>query len=247
MELNGQTAVITGGSRGIGRAAAIRLAQEGAHVVISYVRGGEEAEKTAELCREYGVTAKAVRADVSVPEDCDRLFEEALSITGKLEILVNNAGITKDGLLLRMKEEDFDRVVRTGLYGTFYCMKRAAGIMLRQKYGRIISISSIVGLRGNAGQVNYAAAKAGIIGMTKSLAKELAAKGITVNAIAPGMIRTAMTEAMSPKAFEAMEASIPAGRIGEGTDVAQAVAFFADPQSGYTTGQVLAVDGALAV
>ena len=196
-------------------------------------------------CRAYGVNAICLQVDVAKKEDCDRLFEEALELNGRVDILVNNAGITKDNLLLRMSEEDFDKVLQVNLYGSFYCMKAAAKLMLRQKYGRIISISSVVGLYGNAGQVNYAAAKAGIIGMTKSLAKELARKKITVNAVAPGMIETRMTALLPDAVKEQMKQRIPCGRAGKAEEVAFAVRMLADPAASYITGQVISVDGGM--
>ena len=186
-----------------------------------------------------------MEADVSDPASSKRLIDEAFKIHGRLDILVNNAGITKDTLALTMKMEDFDRVLKVNLYGAFSCSQAAAKYMLRARYGRIISISSIVGLHGNAGQTNYAASKAGIIGMTKSLAKELASRSITVNAVAPGMIDTQMTEAMSGMAQSVMKAQIPAGYAGRPEDVAAAVYFLALPQAGYITGQVLGVDGGM--
>ncbi|MEE3420138.1 MAG: 3-oxoacyl-[acyl-carrier-protein] reductase [Lachnospiraceae bacterium] len=246
-KLDGQVAVVTGAGKGIGRAIALRLAADGAAVVVNYCHSSDAAEKTAEDCRALGVDAVAVMADVSTMEGADALMKEALKMSGRIDILVNNAGRTKDSLLLRMKPDDFDTVVKTNLYGTFYCMKAVSKIMLKQKYGRIISISSIVGLRGNVGQMNYSASKAGILGLTKSMAKEMASRGVTVNAVAPGMIETDMTRAMTEEAHAAMEKEIPAGRIGAPEDVACAVAFFASREAAYVTGQVLAVDGGLAV
>ena len=245
--LDGQTAVVTGAGRGIGRAIALRLAADGANVVVNYCHSSEAAEHTAEECRSMGVLAEAVEADVSTMEGAEALMGAALKLNGRIDILVNNAGRTKDTLLLRMKPEDFDAVLKTNLYGTFYCMKAVAKIMLKQRYGRIISLSSIVGLRGNVGQMNYSASKAGILGLTKSMAKEMASRGVTVNAIAPGMIETAMTQAMTEEAHAAMEKEIPAGCIGRPEDVACAAAFFASKEAGYVTGQVLCVDGGLAV
>ena len=243
--LRGQTAVVTGGGRGIGRAICLELARAGAHVVIGYGHNRQEAEETADACRRLGPDARIVEADVSDPASSKRLIDEAFKIHGRLDILVNNAGITKDTLALTMKMEDFDRVLKVNLYGAFSCSQAAAKYMLRARYGRIISISSIVGLHGNAGQTNYAASKAGIIGMTKSLAKELASRSITVNAVAPGMIDTQMTEAMSGMAQSVMKAQIPAGYAGRPEDVAAAVHFLALPQAGYITGQVLGVDGGM--
>ncbi len=243
--LEGQTAVVTGGSRGIGRAIVLELARRGADVVINYRGNAEAAEQTAEDARAYGVTALTVQADISTEDGAGLVIREALKLNGKIDILVNNAGITKDTLMLRMKESDFDAVLHTNLYGAFYCMKAVARPMMKARYGRIISISSIVGLHGNPGQANYAAAKAGLIGMTKSLARELAGRGVTVNAVAPGMIETDMTDAMTQEAHQAMEQSIPMGHMGTPEDIANAAAFLADPASGYITGQVLTVDGGL--
>ncbi len=240
-------AIVTGAGRGIGRAVAVRLAKDGFDVVVNCAHSEDAARETASVCEAYGVRALVVRADVSDQDGAKKLFDETIAAFGRVDVLVNNAGITRDGLLLRMKPEDFDAVIATNLRGSFLCMKQAARYMLRAKYGRIINMSSVVGLRGNAGQVNYAASKAGVIGMTKSAAKELAAKQITVNAVAPGMIETDMTRAMPENAHEAMKSGIPAGRIGRPEDVADAVAFFASEQASYITGQVLAVDGGLAV
>ena len=242
-----ETALVTGGSRGIGRAICIRLAKEGRDIVINYAGNSKCAEETAEQCRQYGVRAVCVQADIGKEQDCERLFAEAKALNGRIDILVCNAGITRDNLLLRMKPEEFDAVIDTNLRGVWLCLKQAARIMLQQRYGRIIAISSVVGLRGNAGQINYAAAKAGVIGMIRTLAKELATKQITANAVAPGMIRTEMTQALPEAARQAMESGIPCGHAGMPEDVAQAVAFFADQASGYITGQVLCVDGGMAV
>lgn len=247
MTLKGQTALVTGGSRGIGREVCIRLAQEGADLVINCAGNLHGAEETAARCEAYGVNTLCIQADVSDAVSCGAMFAQAKEFSGRIDILVNNAGITRDQLLLRMKEEDYQRVIDVNLTGTFHCMKEASRMMLRQKYGRIISISSVVGLRGNAGQVNYAAAKAGIIGMTKSLAKELAAKQITVNAVAPGWIETEMSEAVSDDAKAAFLSQIPAGHPGSPADIAHAVCFLAQPESSYITGQVLCVDGGMAM
>ncbi len=243
--LTGQTAVVTGGGRGIGRAICTRLAQEGADLVIGYGHSEEQAAETAGLCREYGVKAYTVHADISAKASARLLMEEAFARTGRIDILVNNAGTTKDGLSLRMGEAEFDSVLKVNLYGTFFCCQEAERYMLKARYGRIISISSIVGLHGNAGQANYAAAKAGIVGLTKTLAKELASRNITVNAIAPGMIDTRMTQTMTDAAKEAMRKAIPEGHPGKPEDVAEAAVFFALPAAGYITGQILGVDGGM--
>lgn len=245
MLLENKTAIVTGGSRGIGRAICVALAKEGASVVTCYARGAAAAEETVALCKELGVQAVAVQADVSKKEEVDRLFEEALKVTGTVEILVNNAGITRDGLLIRMSDEDFDQVIDANLKGTFYCMRAAAKLMMRKRYGRIVNISSVVGVSGNAGQVNYAASKAGIIGMTKSLAKELGSRNVTANAVAPGFITTDMTEGLPDAVKEQMAKEIPLARMGQPEDVANAVAFLASDQASYITGQVLHVDGGM--
>ncbi|MDD4850085.1 MAG: 3-oxoacyl-[acyl-carrier-protein] reductase [Gemmiger sp.] len=242
-----RTALVTGGSRGIGRAICLRLAQEGLAICVNYAGNADAAEETAHLCAEKGVEAFALQGDVSTAAGCTALVEAALARLGRLDVLVNNAGITRDGLILRQSESDFDAVLDTNLKGAFFCAKAAARAMLRQRYGRIINISSIVGLRGNAGQASYAASKAGLLGLTKSLAKELASRPITVNAVAPGFIATAMTDAISPAARTATLAAIPAGRPGQPGEVADAVAFFARPESAYITGQVLCVDGGMAI
>ena len=247
MSLTGKTAVVTGGSRGIGRAVAVRLAAEGANIVFAYAGNETEARETAARVEALGAACRAVQCDVSREEDVEALFAAAMEQFGRVDILVNNAGITKDSLILRMSPEDFDKVLAVNTRGAFLCMKAAGKIMLKQKSGRIISISSVVALRGNAGQVNYAASKAAIIGMTKSLAKELAPRGITVNAIAPGFIATDMTAALGEKAAEAAVASIPLKRPGEAEDVAALAGFLASDEAGYITGQVIAVDGGMSM
>ena len=245
---NKKVALITGGSRGIGRATAVRLAKKGMNIVFSYHSGEEAAKETAALCEAEGAKVLAVKADVSKSEECDKLMEEALAFgEGRLDVLVNNAGITKDSLIMKMTNEQFDQVIDTNLKGAFYMMRAAAKVMLKQKSGSIVNVSSVVGVMGNAGQVNYAASKAGLIGMTKSLARELASRKITVNAVAPGMIETDMTKAMSDKAREAICAGIPFKEMGKPEDIAEAIAFLAGDESKYITGQVLCVDGGMAI
>ncbi len=247
MTMKESVALVTGGSRGIGRAICLELARRGAAVAVNYAGNEQAARETVEACRALGVEAEAFQADVADPAACEELVKAVKDRFGRLDILVNNAGITRDGLLMTAKEEDFSRVLDTNLKGAYFCMKAASKVMMRQRYGRIISMSSVVGLRGNPGQTNYAASKAGILGLTKAAAKELATRGITVNAVAPGFIETDMTAAMPEKAKEAMLTTIPAGRPGAPEDVAKAVAFFAEKDSAYITGQVLCVDGGMAV
>lgn len=242
-----RAAVVTGGSRGIGRAVCVALAKQGCNVVVNYCHGEAAAAETAALCKELGVEAVTVQADVSTAEGCKKLFEEAVNAFGRVDILVNNAGVTRDNLILRLSEEDFDTVLNANLKGAFLCCKEAARRMVRQRYGRIVNLSSVVGLRGNAGQTNYSASKAGLIGLTKSLAKELAARKVTVNAVAPGFIDTDMTAVLSEQAKEAMLSTIPMAKLGQPEDVAHAVAFFASDEAAYITGQVLCVDGGMAV
>ena len=222
-----RTAVVTGGSRGIGRAVCVQLARQGCHVVVNYCHGEAAAAETVSLCRAEGAQAVAVQADVSTAEGCKKLFEEAVNAFGRVDILVNNAGITRDNLILRMSEADFDAVLDANLKGAFLCCKEAARRMVRQRWGRIINLSSVVALRGNAGQTNYAASKAGLIGLTKSLARELASRNVTVNAVAPGFIETDMTAALPEAVRTEMAKDIPAGRAGQPEDVANAAAFFA--------------------
>ena len=246
-DLNGRYALVTGGSRGIGRAICLELAARGAAVAVNYAGNAAAAEETVEACKALGVDAFALQADVADAAACEAMVKETIARFGRLDILVNNAGITRDGLMLTMKEADWDAVLDTNLKGAFHCMKAAYRPMMKQKYGRIVNLSSIVGMRGNAGQANYAASKAGLIGLTKSLAKELAARKVTVNAVAPGFIDTEMTAVLPEQAKEAMLKTIPMARLGQPEDVARAVAFFASDEAAYITGQVLCVDGGMAV
>lgn len=247
MSLRDKTAIVTGGGRGIGRAICLEFAAQGANVVINYAGNSEAAEKTASDCRALGAKAAIIKADVSKAEDVDSIFAFAIEEFGRVDILVNNAGVTRDKLIMAMSEDDFDKVVDTNLKGAFLCMKSAAKLMMKQRSGRIINMSSVVGVRGNAGQVNYAASKAGIIGMTKSLARELAGRNVTVNAIAPGFIDTDMTAVLSDKVKEGILAGIPMKKLGKPEDIAKTAAFFAQEESGYITGQVICVDGGMAM
>ena len=247
MNFAGKTAVVTGGSRGIGRAVCLELAKGGANVVLCYAGNESAAAETVSACEALGAKALSVKCDVADSAQVKALMDEAVKAFGRIDILVNNAGITRDGLLMMMKEDDFDAVLSANLKGTFLCMKAVSRTMMKQRYGRIVNLSSVVGLRGNAGQVNYAASKAGVIGMTKSLAKELASRGVTVNAVAPGFINTDMTAAMTEAAKTATLASIPMQRLGAPEDIAKAVAFLASDDAAYITGQVLAVDGGMAM
>ena len=242
-----QTAIVTGGSRGIGRAVAVRLAKDGMNLVINYRGNSAAAEETERLCRELGAEVLLVQGDVSLAEDCEKLAAQAKEAFGRVDVLVNNAGITRDGLLARMTEEDFRAVLDVNLVGPWNMMKVVNRIMMKQRYGRIVNLSSVTGLMGNMGQTNYAAAKAGILGMTKSYAREVAGRGITVNAVAPGFIDTDMTEAMPEGAKDKIITGIPMGRTGKPEDVAEAVAFLASEQAGYITGEVLRVDGGMAM
>ena len=245
MSMEGRTAIVTGGSRGIGRAICLELARRGANVVFSYAGNTAAAEDTLVQLQSLGVKAIALQGDVADSQAAKALVDAAVKELGSLDILVNNAGITRDGLAMTMKEEDFDAVVATNLKGAFLCAKAAARPMMRARYGRIVNLTSVVALRGNPGQVNYCASKAGLIGMTKSLARELGSRGITVNAVAPGYIQTDMTADMPDAAKEAMLATIPLSRPGQPEDVARAVAFLAGDEAAYITGQVLQVDGGM--
>lgn len=245
MLLDGKTALVTGASRGIGRAVALKLASEGAKVAINFAGSTSKAEAVKQEIEAQGGEAMLVQADVSKADAVEDMVAKVQEAFGTIDILVNNAGITRDGLLLRMKEEDFDAVINTNLKGVFHVTKVVSKLMMKKRTGRIVNMASVVGLVGNAGQTNYAAAKAGVIGFTKSAARELAARGITVNAVAPGFIHTDMTDAMPEKAKEATLATIPLKRIGEPEDVANAVLFLASDCASYITGQVFAVDGGM--
>lgn len=245
--LEGKTALVTGGGRGIGREIALTLAGYGADVAVNYSGSKEKAEETASLIRAAGRRAAVIQADISQKEDCVRLFKETAEALGPIDILVNNAGITRDNLAVRMSESEFVQVIDTNLKGAFFCMQLAGKVMMRKRYGRIVSLSSISGVHGNAGQINYCAAKAGIIGMTKCLAKELASRNVTVNAVAPGYIDTDMTAVLPEKVKEAALAQIPLGRMGTPKDIAETVAFLASDRAAYITGQVISVDGGMGI
>jgi 3-oxoacyl-[acyl-carrier protein] reductase len=244
MDFKGQVAIVTGATRGIGKAIASRLAENGANVIITG-RNLAAANDVASSLTSFGIKAAGIRLDVSKSEEVIKVFEDIEKEFNRIDILVNNAGITKDGLLLRMKEEDWDSVINTNLKGVFLCSKEAMKVMASQRYGRIINITSVAAFMGNPGQANYSASKAGIVGLTKTLAREYAGRGITVNAVAPGFIQTAMTDVLSEKIKEEMKKLIPLGRFGVVDDIANAVVFLASPDSGYITGQVVHVNGGM--
>ncbi|MFP4381498.1 MAG: 3-oxoacyl-[acyl-carrier-protein] reductase [Candidatus Sumerlaeia bacterium] len=244
--LKGKNAIVTGAGQGIGKSIAMKLAENGANVVISDVME-DTAQATADEIAKMGVKTLAVVCDVRQPDQCDALIKKSLDEFGSIDILVNNAGVTRDGLIMRMKEEDWDFVISINLKGVFNCCKSVARPMMKQKAGKIINISSVVGLMGNAGQVNYSASKAGVIGMTKTLAKEFGSRGINVNAIAPGFIQTAMTDKLSDDAKKQLEDYIPFQKLGTPEDVANAALFLASPLSDYVTGDVIRVDGGMAM
>ncbi|PDO11205.1 MAG: beta-ketoacyl-ACP reductase [Candidatus Reconcilbacillus cellulovorans] len=245
MSLMGKAALVTGASRGIGKAVALALAEAGADVAVNYVGREQSAEETAAAIRALGRRAFTVRADVSDADQVESMIRRVVEEFGRLDVLVNNAGITRDNLLIRMKEDEFEQVLDTNLKGVFHCTKAAARVMLRQRGGRIINISSVVGVIGNAGQANYAAAKAGVIGLTKACARELAGKGITVNCVAPGFIETEMTDKLSDEQKTRLLAQIPLGRFGSVEDVARVVRFLASDEASYMTGQTICVDGGM--
>jgi len=245
MSLQGQIALITGGSRGIGSAVALALGGVGAHVVINYRANRVAAERTLEDLVAKGAQGELAQFDISNESQIEEGIKKIVDVHEKIDILVNNAGVTSDSLLMRMKAEDWDRVVGTNLKGTVLCTKAVSRSMIRQRYGRIINLSSVVGQTGNAGQSLYAATKAGVLGFTKAVAREVASRGITVNAVAPGFIETEMTAQLSEKLREEFLHSIPLGRFGTCEEVAQVVAFLAGPVAGYITGQVIGVNGGL--
>lgn len=243
--LKGRVAVVTGGSRGIGRAIALRLAESGADVALIYAGNQAAADETAQQVRELGVRAMAVQCDVSDAQQAAAAIKQVRAELGPIDILVNNAGITRDGISLRMKPDDFRRVIDVNLTGAFLMAQAAMSDFVRRRSGRIINISSVSGLMGNAGQANYSAAKAGMIGLTKTLARELAGRGVTVNAVAPGFVKTEMTAAMNEAALSEGLKSVPMGRMAEPEEIAEAVAFLASDRAAYITGTVLSVNGGL--
>ena len=245
--LTGKIAIVTGASRGIGRQIAKTLAEQGAAVIVNYCGSEQAANETVEQITASGGTAKAYQADVSDYTQAADMMNDVVKEYGRIDILINNAGITRDNLILKMNDEDFMKVINTNLTGTFNCVKHASKIMLKQKYGRIVNMASIVGIYGNAGQANYAASKAGVIGMTKSVAKELGSRNITVNAIAPRYIGTDMTDSLPDAAKEKITSAIAMKRMGTVEDVANLAAFLASDNASYITGQVIGVDGGMSI
>jgi 3-oxoacyl-[acyl-carrier protein] reductase len=242
---DGRVALVTGGGRGIGRAVAVRLANEGANVAISYRSNDTAAEEVAKEVRTVGALCEIFKGDVASPEDVDALFKGVGEALGRVEILVNNAGLTRDNLMMRMKESEFDEVLRTNLKGTYLCTRAALRPMIQARWGRIVNVSSVVGLVGNAGQANYAASKAGIIGFTKSVAREVAQRGVTANVVAPGYVETELTRSLSDEVKDQIKGQVPAGRFAEAEEVAEVIAFLVGEGAGYVTGQTVAVDGGM--
>ncbi len=245
--LTNKNALVTGAGRGIGKAIALELAAHGAFVIVNYNGSKKAAQETLAEITQAGGQGVCVHCNVADYEACGEMIQKLIKSYGHIDILVNNAGITRDGLLMRMSEEDFEQVIDTNLKGTFHTIRHLSRYFLKQKAGKIINISSVSGILGNAGQANYSASKAGVIGLTKSVARELASRGINVNAVAPGFVTTDMTDVLSDNAREALLSQIPLGRAGEAKDIAKAVLFLASEDSNYITGQVLSVDGGMAI
>ncbi|TCO79005.1 3-oxoacyl-[acyl-carrier-protein] reductase [Marinisporobacter balticus] len=247
MNLTGKTAIVTGGSRGIGKAIALKLADLGANVVVNYTSSPQKAEEVVKMIKDMGRDAIALKADVSNSEQVQEFIKGIEKQFGSIDILVNNAGITRDGLLMKMKEEDWDQVMAINLKGTYNCTKAVTRKMMKQRSGKIVNVASVVGVTGNGGQANYAASKAGIIGFTKSIAKELGSRGINVNAIAPGFIQTDMTDILSDEVKKGIMEQIPMKELGMPEDVANVVAFLCSDKARYVTGQVIHIDGGMAM
>lgn len=243
--LTGKTALVTGASRGIGRAIALELAEKGANIVVNYAGSEQKAEAVVEEIENLGVKAIKYQANVSQEEEVKSMIKETVKTFGSLDILINNAGITKDNLLMRMKESEFDDVIQTNLKGAFLCVKAATRQMMKQRDGRIVNVASVVGISGNPGQANYVAAKAGLIGLTKTAAKELASRNIRVNAVAPGFISTDMTDALTDEQQKDMLQLIPLARLGEPEDIAKTIRFLVSDDAAYITGQTIAIDGGM--
>jgi 3-oxoacyl-[acyl-carrier protein] reductase len=243
--LKGKTALVTGASRGIGKAIALELAKQGANVAVNFAGNAQKAEEVVSEIKAFGVEAIAIKADVANSDEVAAMVKATIETFGSLDILINNAGITRDGLIMRMKEEDWDAVINTNLKGVFNCAKAVTRQMMKQRFGRIVNISSVVGVLGNAGQANYVAAKAGVIGLTKTLARELANRNITVNAVAPGFIETDMTDELSTEIKQELLKQIPLTKLGKPEDIAMVVRFLVSDDANYMTGQTLHVDGGM--